>query len=78
MQPVFTASGLVNVVNAVLVGAFMSLLIAVTVKAELLLAVGCGVAAGLVALVLQLRHQTLQWKRIEQTVNTEFPTPSRA
>jgi len=78
MQPLFTASGLVNVVNAVLVGAFISLLVAVTVKAGLLVAVGCGIAAGLVTLVLQLRHQALQWKQIEQIAKTEFPTPPRA
>ena len=78
MQPLFTASGLVNVVNAVLVGAFISLLVAVTVKAGLLVDVGCGIAAGLVTLVLQLRHQALQWKQIEQIASAEFPTPPQA
>jgi len=78
MQPLFTASGMINVVNAVLVGAFMSLLVAVTVKAGLLLDVGCGIAAALVTLVLQLRHQALQWKQIEQIASAEFPTPSQA
>jgi len=73
-QSLLTVPGAIAMVNSVIVGSFAGLLVGAFMVESLALSVGVGIAAFVVSVLLQRRHQIARWHQIEQRLPTLFPS----
>ena len=73
-QSLLTVPGAKAMVNSVIVGSFAGLLVRALIMESLALSVGVGIAAFVVSVLLQRRHQIARWQQIEQRLSTLFPS----
>ena len=73
-QSLLTVPGAIAMVNSVIVGSFAGLLVGAFMVQSLALSVGVGIAAFVVSVFLQRRHQIGRWQQIEQRLPTLFPS----
>jgi hypothetical protein len=73
-QSLLTVPGAIAMVNSVIVGSFAGLLVRALIMESLALSVGVGIAAFVVSVLLQRRHQIARWNQIEQRLPTLFPS----
>ena len=73
-QIFLTTSGMITVINSVLVGGFVGLLLSALFSWPLLVCTSAGVVAFLLSIVLHQRYQWRQWKRLQRELPTQFPS----
>jgi len=73
-QSLLTVPGAIAMVNSVIVGSFAGLLVRATFVESVALSVGVGIAAFVVSVSLQRRHQIARWHQIEQRLPALFPS----
>jgi hypothetical protein len=73
-QSLLTVPGAIAMVNGVIVGSFAGLLVRAFGVGSLAPSVGVGIAAFLVSVFLQRRHQIGRWTQIEQRLPPLFPS----
>ena len=87
-QTFLTIAGMIQVINSIIVGAFVGLLLyalllgvlatfSQTPFALFLCTLG-GIIAFLISVVLHQRYQVEQWKRVERNFKVNFPSPSQS